>query len=279
MHCARAASMNAVSAEGKRVSDIAARLRAAGVDWIVPDWAAPAPVQAFFTTRNGGSGDAGSLDLGPADIASAPLASRAAIVANRNRVQAFLPSPPLWLDQVHGADVVAVDADAARARAMPRADAAVTHASDVVLAVRVADCLPVLLCDRSGTTIGVAHAGWRGLAGGVIENTVAAMACEPAAIGAWLGPAIGPSAFEVGPEVRDAFVAADDESARAFVRGRAGKWLADLYGLACRRLARAGVERVSGMRECTFSDARRFFSYRRDGPTGRMGAFIWRTAP
>jgi len=259
------------------MSDIAAQLRAAGLDWIVPDWAAPAGVHAFFTTRSGGSGDAASFDLGPGEIASAPPASRAAIVANRARAQAFLPSLPLWLDQVHGADVV--DADATHARALPRADAAVTRASGVVLAVRVADCLPVLLCDRSGATIGIAHAGWRGLAAGVIENTVAAMACEPAGIAAWLGPAIGPSAFEVGPEVRDAFVAADDEAARAFVRGRTGKWLADLYGLACRRLARAGVEQVAAMRVCTFSDARRFFSYRRDGPTGRMGAFIWRTAP
>ena len=119
----------------------------------------------------------------------------------------------------------------------------------------------------------------RGLAAGVIENTVAAMACEPAGIAAWLGPAIGPAAFEVGAEVRDAFIAADGDSARAFAPGRAGKWLADLYALACRRLARAGVEHVSGIRACTFSDAGRFFSYRRDGPTGRMGAFIWRTGP
>jgi YfiH family protein len=244
------------------VSDLAARLRAAGVDWIVPDWPAPAGVHAFFTTRNGGPG-----------------------------VQAFLPSPPMWLDQVHGADVVDIDAhatharalpqadsDATPARALPRADAAVTRVPGVVLAVRVADCLPVLLCDRSGTTIGVAHAGWRGLAAGVIENTVAAMAREPAGIAAWLGPAIGPSAFEVGSEVRDVFVAADADAARAFVPGRTGKWLADLHALARRRLARAGVEHVSGMRACTFSDARRFFSYRRDGATGRMGAFIWRTA-
>jgi YfiH family protein len=160
-----------------------------------------------------------------------------------------------------------------------RADAAVTRAPGVVLAVRVADCLPVLLCDRAGTAIGAAHAGWRGVAAGVIENTVAAMACAPAGIAAWLGPAIGPSAFEVGVEVRDAFVTADADSARAFVPARAGKWLADLYALACRRLARAGVAQISGIRACTFSDARRFFSYRRDGPTGRMGAFIWRTAP
>ena len=260
------------------MSDLAAQLGAAGIDWIVPDWAAPAGVHAFLTTRNGWPGDAASFDLGPGDIDSAPPASRAVIVANRGRVQAFLPSPPMWLDQVHGADVIDVDADATHARALPRADAAVTRASGVVLAVRVADCLPVLLCDRSGTTIGVAHAGWRGLAAGVIENTVAAMACEPAGIAAWLGPAIGPSAFEVGSEVRDAFVAPDNAAARAFVPGRARKWLADLYALACQRLARAGVERVSGMRACTFSDARRFYSYRRDGATGRMGAFIWRTA-
>lgn len=261
-----------------KVSGLATQLRAAGLDWIVPDWAAPKGVHAFFTTRNGGPGGADSLDLGPGDIGSAPPATRAAIAGNRGRVQAFLPSPPVWLDQVHGADVVDVDANATGARALPRADAAVTRARGVVLAVRVADCLPVLLCDRAGTTIGAAHAGWRGVAAGVIESAVAAMACEPADIAAWLGPAIGPSAFEVGPEVRDAFVATDAAATRAFVPGRAGKWLADLYALACRRLARAGVEQVSGVRACTFSDARRFFSYRRDGATGRMGAFIWRTA-
>ena len=260
------------------MSDLAARFHAAGVDWIVPDWAAPADVHAFFTTRNGSQGDPGSLDLGPGDIASAPPATRAVVAGNRGRVQAFLPSPPVWLEQVHGADVIAVDGDATRARALPRADAAVTHAPGVVLAVRVADCLPVLLCDRLGTAIGVAHAGWRGLAAGVIENTVTAMACEPAGIAAWLGPAIGPHAFEVGADVLDAFVAADAAAAHAFVPARAGKWLADLDALARQRLARAGVEQVSGMRECTFSDARRFFSYRRDGATGRMGAFIWRTA-
>ncbi|HKU86336.1 MAG TPA: peptidoglycan editing factor PgeF [Casimicrobiaceae bacterium] len=230
------------------MSDLSAQLRAAGLDWIVPDWAAPAGVHALFTTRNGG------------------------------RVQAFLPSPPVWLDQVHGTEVVDVDADATHGRALPRADAAVTRAPGVVLAVRVADCLPVFLCDRAGTAIGVAHAGWRGLAAGVIENTVAAMACEPAGITAWLGPAIGPSAFEVGPDVRDAFVATDDAAARAFVPVRTGKWLADLHALACQRLARAGVEQISAMRACTFSEAQRFFSYRRDGATGRMGAFVWRTA-
>ena len=260
------------------MSDLAARLRAAGVDWIVPDWAAPANVHAFFTTRNGGPGHAASFDLGPGDIGSAPPATRPALAGNRDRAQAFLPSPPVWLDQVHGADVATVDGNATRAHALPRADAGVTHAPDVVLAVRVADCLPVLLCDHRGTAIGVAHAGWRGLAAGVIENTVAAMACEPARIVAWLGPAIGPSAFEVGADVLDAFVAADADAARAFVPARPGKWLADLHALACRRLARAGVAQIYGIRACTFSDARRFFSYRRDGATGRMGAFIWRTA-
>ena len=261
------------------MSDLAARLREGRLDWIVPDWTAPKSVQAFFTTRSGCATNANSLDLGPANLAAMPPATRAAISANRARVQAFLPSPPVWLEQVHGADVVDVDADATtRARALPRADAAVTRAPDVVLAIRVADCLPVLLCDRAGDAIGAAHAGWRGVAAGVIERTVTEMACEPADLVAWLGPAIGPSAFEVGAEVRDAFVTADADSARAFVPGRAGKWFADLYALARRRLACAGVTQVFGIRACTFSDATRFFSYRRDGPTGRMGAFIWRTA-
>lgn len=261
--------------------DLGDRLAAAGLDWIVPRWEAPARVHGFVTTRNGGisEGAARSLDLGhAAPDPSAPL--RAAIDENRRRVQAFLPSKPAWLAQVHGADVAVVDADAiARAGGdtVARADAAVTWRPDVVLAVRVADCLPVLLADRDGTAIGIAHAGWRGLAAGVLENTVAAMRCAPARIAAWLGPAIGPKAFEVGPDVHEAFVKEDPDAAAAFVATSPRKWHADLAALARRRLARSGVRAVTGGELCTHSDPSRFFSFRRDGTTGRMAAFIWRT--
>jgi YfiH family protein len=205
---------------------------------------------------------------------------RAAIDENRRRVQAFLPSKPAWLAQVHGADVAVVDVDAiARAdgSTVARADAAVTWQPDVVLAVRVADCLPVMLADRDGTALGVAHAGWRGLAAGVLENTVAAMRCAPARIAAWLGPAIGPSAFEVGADVHDAFVRGDADAVAAFVATSPRKWHADLFALARRRLTRMGVRSITCDAMCTYSDPTRFFSFRRDGTSGRMGAFLWRT--
>jgi purine-nucleoside/S-methyl-5'-thioadenosine phosphorylase / adenosine deaminase len=261
--------------------DLAARLTAAGLDWIVPRWQAPPGVQGFVTTRNGGvsEGAARSLDLGHA-APDANAQRRAAIDENRRRVEAFLPSRPAWLSQVHGADVAVVDADAiARADGgvVARADGAVTRQADVVLAVRVADCLPVLLADRDGTAIGVAHAGWRGLSAGLLENTVAAMRCPPARIAAWLGPAIGRDAFEVGADVHDAFVRSDADAAAAFVAGPPGKWHADLFALAQQRLARAGVHSIDGGGLCTHSDRARFFSFRRDGTSGRMGAFLWRT--
>jgi YfiH family protein len=260
---------------------IRARLAAAGLDWIVPRWDAPANVQGFVTTRNGGAseGAARSLDLGHAPP-DANAQARAAIETNRRRVRAFLPSHPAWLAQVHGADVAVVDADAiARANGgtIARADAAVTWQPDVVLAVRVADCLPVLLADRDGSAIGIAHAGWRGLAAGVLENTVAAMDCPGERISAWLGPAIGSEAFEVGADVHDAFVQSDPDAQDAFVATSPRKWHADLAALARRRLARSGVRSVTGGELCTYSDPSRFFSFRRDGTNGRMAAFVWRT--
>lgn len=257
---------------------LAARFSAAHLDWIVPQWSAPDSVQAFVTTRNGGasSGAHASLDLGSATATADPL--RASIAENRRRVQAFLPSRPVWLDQRHGSGVAVVEPSSPHiGEQAPHADAAVTRAADVVLAVRVADCLPVLFSDRAGSVIGVAHAGWRGLAAGVLENVVAEMACEPASLVAWLGPAIGATAFEVGDDVRDAFMRSDTGAAAAFVRGRPHKWQADLAALARRRLARAGVDAVAGGGPCTVSDPGRFFSFRRDGTTGRMAAFIWRT--
>ena len=255
---------------------LARRLTDAGHDWIVPTWDAPSRVQAFVTTRNGGvsRGATASLDVGHASLDETPAGERAAVVENRRRLQAFLPSPPVWLSQVHGRDVAKIGGDT---NAMPpRADAAVTREANVVLAVRVADCMPVLLADREASVVAAAHAGWRGLAAGVLENTLSAMACDPARIVAWLGPAIGRGAFEVGADVRDAFVDRDPGAQGAFVAKSQGKWLCELEALARMRLAQAGVRSVAGGGLCTYSDRARFFSYRRDGATGRMAAFIWR---
>lgn len=236
--------------------------------WIVPDWAAPARVRALITTRHGG------VSLPPYDglnlaghVGDAPEA----VARNRAILRAHLPAEPKWLRQVHAAAV----ADAGAAVGEPEADAGVARGPGTVCAVLVADCLPVLLCDRGGTVVAAAHAGWRGLAGGVIERTVEAMGVEPASLLAYLGPAIGPAAFEVGGEVRQAFTAFDPAAAAAFVPGAPGKWLADIYLLARQRLARLGVTRVSGGGFCTRSEGERFFSYRRDGATGRMAALVW----
>jgi YfiH family protein len=255
---------------------LAERFAAAGVDWIVPQWYAPANVHAFATTRNGGtSTDAcASLDLGSASLARVRPDAAAAIVANRRRVQAFLPAPPVWLEQMHGARVASIGA--VPPATPPRADAATTRVARVVLAVRVADCMPVLFAAGDGSVVAAAHAGWRGLAAGILENTLDAMGSDPAGIVAWLGPAIGPAAFEVGADVHDAFVHADSAADSAFVDASPGKWFADLEALARMRLARAGVRSVDGGGMCTLSDASRFFSFRRDATAGRMAAFVWR---
>ena len=225
-----------------------------------------------MTLRTGGvsTGPYASLNLGD-HVGDDP----AAVAENRRRVREALalPSEPLWLEQVHGT-AVARFGEAVR----PRADASVALAPGQVCAVMVADCLPVLLADRAGTCVAAAHAGWRGLAAGVLEATVAALPVDPAQLVAWLGPAIGPEAFEIGPEVREAFLAVDPEAADAFRPGTGDRWLADAYRLARQRLARAGVTDVHGGGLCTVSDPTRFFSYRRDGVTGRMAALIWRIA-
>ena len=264
---------------GDEHGSLAQRIADAGYDWIVPRWPAPASVRAFVTTRNGGAsrGARASLDLGGASLVSVPADDRHSIAENRRRVQAFLPSPPTWLAQVHGAEVVPIGVTPPVSP--PRADAAVTREANVVLAVRVADCMPVLFADRRASVVAVAHAGWRGLAAGVLENTLAAMGCDPAPIVVWLGPAIGRNAFEVGADVRDAFVRRDEAACVAFVDRSSGKWLADLEALARMRLARAGVRSIHGGGLCTFSDPARFFSYRRDGTSGRMAAFVWLENP
>jgi len=239
-------------------------------DWIVPDWPAPANVKALITTRPGGvsKGPFASLNLG-LRTGDDPQA----VAANRDRLNSLLPQPPRWLRQVHGASVVEADALAG----MPEADAGIARRPGTVCAVLVADCVPVLLADQAGTTVAIAHAGWRGLAGGVIENTTRRMAVDPRGLIAYLGPGIGPGAFEVGADVRDTFLARDANAAAAFTPHAAGKWLADLYLLARERLRRAGVHEIHGGALCTYSDARRFFSYRRERTTGRMAAVIWLT--
>jgi polyphenol oxidase len=235
--------------------------------WIVPDWPAPASVRALVTTRSGGvsEGPYASMNLGQSS------GDRLASVArNRAILASHLPAEPLWLRQVHGTDVFEAgrDPDAA-------ADAALTRAPGVACAVLTADCLPVFLCDEAGTSVAIAHAGWRGLAAGIVERTVERMGTGHARLLAWLGPAIGPQAFEVGAEVRAAFLAQDPAADAAFIDKGGGKYLADLYALARRRLAASGVTRVSGGTFCTWTETGRFFSYRRERQSGRMASVIW----
>jgi polyphenol oxidase len=237
--------------------------------WIQPDWPAPACVRALVTTRSGGVsiGPYAGLNLG-AHVGD----SAEAVEANRRLLAAYLPARPVWLEQVHGIEVVRAEGVSGSAVA----DAAFTTQAGVVCTVMTADCLPVLLCDEAGSVVAAAHAGWRGLLGGVLERTVEALGVPPATLMAWLGPAIGPAAFEVGDEVREAFCSADDCAVGAFVAGnQAGKWLADLYALARQRLKAVGVGRVYGGTECTVTDAARFYSYRRDGVTGRFASLVW----
>lgn len=237
-------------------------------DWIVPDWSLPTRVRAFITTRDGG------VSMGPYatfNLGDTTHDDPAAVQANKARLQALLPQPPRWLKQVHGARAVCADA----VEEPVPADAAYTSSQEVVCAVKVADCMPILLADAHATAVAICHAGWRGLAAGVVENTVGAMPVAPASLCAFLGPAIGPSAFEVGDEVRAAFCAVDPQAVQAFRPGKPGKWMADLFRLARQRLARCGVERVYGGGLCTYSHPERFYSHRRNPQTGRMAALIW----
>jgi YfiH family protein len=239
-------------------------------EWIVPDWPAPPRVRAFVTTRAGGvsAGDYASMNLGGSSGDEEENVSH-----NRRIVRSHLPGDPAYLAQVHGAEVV--DLDRPREHGRPRADAAVTGRPGEVAVVLTADCMPVFLADRAGRRVAVAHAGWRGLSAGVVENALASLRSDPGDVLAWLGPAIGPAAFEVGGEVKEAFARADAGDAEAFRPHTPGKFMADLYALARRRLARAGVREVHGGGFCTNDDTARFFSYRRAQRSGRMGAFIW----
>ena len=239
-------------------------------DWVVPDWPAADRVRAFVTTRHGGvsQGEYATLNLG-AHSGDDP----AHVAHNREIVHAHLPADPRWMAQTHGAAVA--ELDTLGEDEVPRADAAVASAAGRVAVVLTADCMPLFLSDAEGRRVGIAHAGWRGMAAGVIENAVRALDVAPAGVMAWMGPTIGPAAFEVGPEVRQAFVAADPAAKIAFKPHRQGKFMADLYELARQRLAHAGVTRIFGGGFCTYREVDRFFSYRREKRSGRMGAFIW----
>ncbi len=252
-------------------------------DWLITaDWPAPASVRALVTTRRGPGGSAppfARLNLGER-VGDQPQT----VARNRALLRAALrlPAEPLWLRQVHGIEVLDDPQRLTASMGTPAvADGAISRQANVVLAVLSADCLPVFLAARDGSEVALVHAGWRGLAAGVIEACVQRMHAAPAALLAWLGPAIGPTAFEVGAEVRDAMGADDPTAATAFSPcaprpGTPPKWLCDLYQLARLRLLRLGVGAISGGGLCTYSDPTRFYSYRRDGECGRMASLIWR---
>lgn len=255
-------------------------------DWLRPDWSAPAGVSALMSTRLGGVSAApfDSLNLRPPELGGADVDAPQAVRENQRRFARALGATPVWLEQVHGCSVSRLTrADLAPGRTLARADASLSTTPGVACAVLVADCLPLLMCSDDGRAVAAAHAGWRGLAAGVIEATLdalcAAAGCRPADVMVWLGACIGPRQFEVGAEVLRAFgVDPASPDGRCFMaRPRAdgsARWLADLPQLARDRLAAGGVARVSGGRWCTVEDRARFFSYRRDGRTGRMAAAI-----
>jgi YfiH family protein len=240
------------------------------VAWIEPDWPAPAAVRALSTFRGGGvsASPYASLNLGE-HVGDAP----AAVAENRRRlaVAAALPAEPVWLTQVHGAAVANLDQDDPALTV----DAAFTRRKERVCAILTADCLPILLTADSGTVVGAVHAGWRGLAAGVIEAGVAAFGVPAPSVLAWLGPCIGPRHYEIGAEVAPALLSADGGAGAGLEKNSRGRFMADLARLARRRLERLGITRIYGGTQCTFSEAQRYFSHRRDGQTGRQATFIW----
>lgn len=245
------------------------------IEFIHPNWPAPSNVKALQTTRNGGVslGSYSSLNLGT-HVGDDP----AAVARNRQLLSPYLPSEPVWVNQVHGIDVI----DAAVSSCLQNADASFTTKPNVVCVTMTADCLPVLLCDQKGTVVAAVHAGWRGLCDGVIEAAVKKMQVPSSEVLVWLGPAIGPNAFEVGDDVREQFIARDRQAAQAFnpVGGESGgKWLCNMYQIAKQRLSALGVTKIydENHREdfCTYTDEARFFSFRRDNITGRMASLIW----
>jgi YfiH family protein len=246
-------------------------------NFIVPHWPAPANVHALQTTRNSDNRDGGcshapydSFNLGN-HVKDNPIH----VAHNRQLLSQFVPNEPVWLNQVHGINVV----DAASTACLPDADASYTTRKNVVCVTMTADCLPILVCDTAGTVIASIHAGWRSLCDGVIEATIAKLHAKPANLMAWLGPAIGPNAFEVGVEVCAQFIAKDAQAELAF-KPHGDKLLCDIYKIATQRLNNLGVTKIYGGGQenetwCTFTDEKRFFSYRRDGETGRMATLIW----
>lgn len=241
------------------------------INFIQPQWPAPANVKALQTTRSGGVSIApfASLNFG-AHVGDDLIA----VTANRQLLSPYLPSEPVWVNQVHGVEVI----DAAVSSCLQNADASFANKSNVVCVTMTADCLPVLLCDKKGTVVAAVHAGWRGLCDGVIESAVAKMQVPASEILVWLGPAIGPDAFEVGDDVREQFVAKDSHAASAF-KPHGEKWLCNIYLIAKQRLCVLGVTEIYGATVnesfCTYTDKERFFSFRRDNVTGRMASMIW----
>jgi YfiH family protein len=239
--------------------------------WVLPEWPAPPEVRALSTRRGGGVSAApfDSLNLG-AHVGDSPEA----VAENRRRLRtaARLPAEPGWLSQQHGTNVL--DLDGAR-DAPAGADASCTRRPGRVCAILTADCMPVLLASDSGAGVAAAHAGWRGLAAGVIEATVRALALPPQSLLVWLGPGIGPAHFEIGPEVREELLRADPQAEAAFERNVRGRYTADLAALARRRLERLGIARIYGGDACTYTAPENYFSYRRDGRTGRQATLIW----
>ena len=241
-------------------------------NFIIPNWRAPPNIKVLQTTRTGG------VSLAPYDsfnLGTHVKDNAMHVTQNRQMLSQFLPSEPVWLNQVHGVNVV----DAAIASCEPEADASFTAQKNVVCVTMTADCLPVLLCDQAGTRVAAVHAGWRSLCDGVIESTLLQlqtnqMVLNPADYMAWLGPAIGPNAFEVGAEVRAQFMQKDAQAENAF-KPHGDKYLGDLYQIAKQRLNRLGITKIYGGGMCTYTDEARFFSYRRDGDTGRMATLIW----
>ena len=240
-------------------------------DLIIPNWPAPTNVKALQTTRVGGISHApyNSLNLG-SHVKDDPLH----VAHNRQLLSQFLPSEPVWLNQVHGVNVV----DAAQTDCVQEADASFSTRKNVVCITMTADCLPILLCDTAGTLVASIHAGWRGLFDNVIEATIAKLPVKPANIMAWLGPAIGPNAFEVGAEVREQFIAQDGQAQAAF-NPHGDKFFCNIYQIAAQRLNNCGINQIYGggisADFCTYTQKEQFFSYRRDGVTGRMATLIW----
>ena len=247
-----------------------------GLQLLQPDWPAPVNVHAWSTSRVQGVSEAPYQGL---NLALHVGDRSEAVQLNRQRLAQVLalPQTPLWLDQVHQQQVVnaAELVNCGEPERQLEADAAYSPQAGVVCAVMTADCLPLLICNRRGDRVAAVHAGWRGLAAGVIESTLVALQQPADELLVWLGPAIGPSAFEVGEEVRQAFIAEDAETVSAFQQNRPGHYLADIYALARRRLQAFGVQAIYGGGFCTFTDANHFYSYRRDGTTGRQASLIW----